>query len=90
MSLSLEVKELLISSLNLEDISVSDIKDDAPLFTGDLGLDSIDALELGVALKKKYNVSVNADDKGAEKHFESVNTIVSFLETQIANPPPAT
>lgn len=85
MSLSLEVKELLISTLNLEDIAVSDIKDDAPLFTGDLGLDSIDALEIGVALKKKYNVSVEADSQGAEKHFESINTIVSFLETKISS-----
>ena len=54
-----EIKELIISALDLEDITVSDIDSKAPLFTEGLGLDSIDALELGMALKKKYGVNFN-------------------------------
>ena len=53
MSLENEIKTLIISSLELEDITTDDIKDDEPLFGSGLGLDSIDALELGMALKKQ-------------------------------------
>ena len=81
MSLQSEVKKLVIDTLNLEDIAVEDIKDDAPLFVGGLGLDSIDALELGVAIKKKYNITIDADSGGAEKHFESINSLVSLIES---------
>ena len=54
MSLENEIKTLIIESLELEDVTVDDIKDEEPLFISGLGLDSIDALELGMALKKKY------------------------------------
>ncbi|ACX90257.1 hypothetical protein Pecwa_4569 [Pectobacterium parmentieri WPP163] len=50
-SLFIEIKEMIIDSLNLEDISVDEIETDAPLFGEGLGLDSIDALELGLAVK---------------------------------------
>ena len=53
-----EIKELIISSLELEDVKPEDIKDDAPIFGKGLGLDSIDALELGVAIKKKFGVKL--------------------------------
>ena len=56
MSLEEDIKKLIIKSLDLEDISVDDIEDEAPLFNEGLGLDSIDALELGMALKKQYNL----------------------------------
>lgn len=52
MCLEKEIKTLIIESLELEDITADDIKDDEPLFISGLGLDSIDALELGMALKK--------------------------------------
>ena len=61
-NLEAELKELIISTLNLEDIRVDEIADEEPLFVNGLGLDSIDALELGVAIKKKYNVVLQADD----------------------------
>ena len=54
MCLENEIKTLIIESLELEDITIDDIKDEEPLFVSGLGLDSIDALELGMALKKKY------------------------------------
>ncbi len=78
--LELEVKQLIISSLNLEDIKPEDINSAEPLFVEGLGLDSIDALELGVAIKKKFNIILNADDASVKKHFESVNSLVKFIE----------
>ena len=55
--LELEIKKLIISSLNLEDYQPEDITSEESLFADGLGLDSIDALELGVALQKKYGLN---------------------------------
>ena len=66
--------------LNLEDITPDDIDSNAPLFGDGLGLDSIDALELGVAMKKKYNITLNSDDTAIRKHFESVKSLAKFIE----------
>ncbi|WP_440617529.1 phosphopantetheine-binding protein [Cysteiniphilum sp. 6C5] len=80
--LELELKELIIDVLNLEDITTEDIASDMQLFGDELGLDSIDALELGVALKKKYNIELNEDTDDVKKHFESVKTLAQFIATQ--------
>ena len=56
-----ELKQMIIDVLALEDISIEDIDTDAPLFGDGLGLDSIDALELGLALKERYNIDLNAE-----------------------------
>jgi acyl carrier protein len=74
-----EIKKLIISSVELEDLTVDDIKDEAPLFGEGLGLDSIDALEIGVALKKKFNVKFSAEDKENRKHFASVNALADYV-----------
>ena len=55
--LELEIKQLIIDTLMLEDIKPEDIDSAEPLFVEGLGLDSIDALELGVALQKKYGTA---------------------------------
>ena len=73
------IKELIISSLELEDITPEDIKDDAPIFGKGLGLDSIDALELGVAIKKKFGVKLSAESEDSRKHFASVNALAEFI-----------
>ncbi len=78
--LEFEVKQLIINTLNLEDITPTDIDSQAPLFVEGLGLDSIDALELGVAIKKKYNITINSDDANTRKHFESVSNLTKFIE----------
>ena len=78
--LSQEVKELIIDTLNLEDMTVNDIDENEPLFGDGLGLDSIDALELGVAIKKKYNITINSDDENAKTYFESVSSLVKFIQ----------
>ncbi|MBD1575187.1 MULTISPECIES: phosphopantetheine-binding protein [Vibrio] len=74
-----ELKTLIIESLNLEDIQVSDIDSDAPLFGEGLGLDSIDALELGLAIKKRYNVVIDADDANTREHFSSVANLAKYV-----------
>jgi acyl carrier protein len=79
--LELEVKELIIDVLQLEDISVDDIETDAPLFVEGLGLDSIDALELGVALQKKYGISLSADSEDTRRHFSSVKALAAMIDS---------
>ncbi len=74
-----EVKELIIEVLQLEDIGAVDIDTDAPLFGDGLGLDSIDALELGVALQKKYGISLSADANDTRRHFASVRSLAAMI-----------
>lgn len=80
--LSQEIKQLIIDALDLEDITPADIDDNAPLFIDGLGLDSIDALELGVALKKKFNVKIDGNADDSKKHFFSVKTLNDFILQQ--------
>jgi acyl carrier protein len=76
-----EIKLLIIEALELEDIAPADIVDEAPLFGEGLGLDSIDALELGVALKKKFNVKFSAENAETRKHFASVDALAAYIKT---------
>lgn len=75
-----EVKEMIIDVLQLEDISPSDIDTDAPLFVEGLGLDSIDALELGVALQKRYGISLSAESEDTRRHFSSVRALAALIQ----------
>ncbi|MBA3580857.1 MAG: acyl carrier protein [Gammaproteobacteria bacterium] len=77
--LKLELKQLIIDSLNLEDVTPADIIDDAPLFIEGLGLDSIDALELGLALQKQYGIKMEKDSEETRKHFASINALAAFV-----------
>lgn len=83
MSIKEDIKNLIIESLALEEITPDDIKDDEPLFNEGLGLDSIDALELGMAIKRKYNISMEGDKEVNKKYFYSVNTLSEFVESKI-------
>lgn len=74
-----EVKQLIIDVLQLEDIKPEDIDAEAPLFVEGLGLDSIDALELGVALQKRYGISLSADSEETRAHFKSVHTLAAMI-----------
>ncbi len=81
-SLKLEIKRLLIETLDLEDMTPADIDDDAPLFDTDgIGLDSIDALEIGIALRKQYQLTIAADDQRTREHFRSVNTLAVLIQS---------
>lgn len=75
-----ELKELIIECLDLEDISPADIASDQPLFVDGLGLDSIDALELGMNIQKKYQVKLDANSEETKKHFASVNALMAFIQ----------
>ncbi len=79
--LELEVKELIIDVLQLEDITPADIDSAAPLFVDGLGLDSIDALELGVALQQKYGISLSADSEDTRRHFASVQALAAMIDS---------
>ena len=83
MELREELKQLIIESLALEEITPSDIKDDEPLFNEGLGLDSIDALELGMALKRKYDITLKSKKEENQKYFYSVSTLADFVESKI-------
>jgi acyl carrier protein len=74
-----ELKQLLIEVLNLEDLSVEQIDSDAPLFGEGLGLDSIDALEFGVAIRRKYDVLMDVDSKTTRDHFASIASLARFI-----------
>ncbi|GAA4360648.1 phosphopantetheine-binding protein [Kangiella marina] len=77
-----EIKAVIIESLDLEDISIDDIETQEPLFGDGLGLDSIDALELGLALKKKFDIKLDSNSEESKKHFYSVSTLADFIEQQ--------
>jgi acyl carrier protein len=74
-----EIKELIISALSLEDMRPEDIDAAAPLFEEGLGLDSIDALELGLALQKRYGVTLSEDSQETRRHFASVQALAAFV-----------
>ena len=85
-ALKQEIKELIISALELEDISPEDIENTAPIFGEGLGLDSIDALELGVALKKKFGVKFSTESADNKKHFASVDALAAYIIAETNNP----
>ena len=74
-----EVKQLIIDTLDLEDIEPTDIDYEDALFIDGLGLDSIDALELGVAIKKAFDVKIDNNSDDSKKHFYSVKTLCEFI-----------
>lgn len=69
----------MISALALEEVRPEDIDVAAPLFVEGLGLDSIDALELGLALQKRFGVHMSADAEETRRHFHSVSSLASFV-----------
>ncbi|MBE6354983.1 phosphopantetheine-binding protein [Treponema sp.] len=79
-----QIKEVIIDSLDLEDVKPEDIVDSEPLFGSGLGLDSIDALELGVALKKKFGVKFSSESADNKKHFASVNALAEYISAEKA------
>lgn len=77
-----EIKTLIIHVLNLEDITPNEIETEAPLFGDGLGLDSIDALELGLAIKNQYSIVLSAESDETKKAFYSVKTLANFIYSQ--------
>lgn len=83
--LHLEIKQLIIDSLGLEDITPADIDNAAPLFGDEgLGLDSVDALELGLAVQKHFGLQLDGENEAMRQSFASVDTLAAFVATQKA------
>lgn len=77
-----KLKEIVVTSLDLEDVSVDDIESEMPLFGEGLGLDSIDALELGMAVKKQFGVIFSSNPADNKRIFYSVKTLADYIEEQ--------
>lgn len=77
-----EVGQLIIDALNPEDIAVSDIEVEAPLFRDGLGLDSIDALELALAISRQYGFQLRSDDENNVRIFSSLRALASHINEQ--------
>ncbi|WP_448207162.1 phosphopantetheine-binding protein [Azospirillum sp. sgz302134] len=77
-----EVKALIVSALKLEDLAPEDIDSDEPLFVEGLGLDSIDALELGVALRKTFGLKIDSVSEDIKAHFATVRSLARFIRSQ--------
>ncbi|MET0065858.1 MAG: phosphopantetheine-binding protein [Candidatus Thiodiazotropha sp.] len=75
----LEVAQLIVDTLNLEDVSADEIEPDAPLFRDGLGLDSIDALELSLGIKQKYGIQLKADDENITEIFSSLAKLTRYI-----------
>ncbi|OZI60081.1 phosphopantetheine-binding protein [Bordetella genomosp. 11] len=77
-----EIKQLIIDALGLEDIAPEDIASDADLFGDGLGLDSVDALELGLALQKRYGIAIDPETRNMRDHFATVTNLSKFVSAQ--------
>ncbi|WP_166210849.1 phosphopantetheine-binding protein [Cognatiluteimonas telluris] len=75
-----ELAELLVDSLNLEDVAPESIDPDAPLFNSGLGLDSIDALELALAISKRYGFQLRSDNDENRKIFASLRALAAHVQ----------
>ena len=79
-----ELKELVVSALNLEDITPDEIDSDEQLFVSGLGLDSIDGLELGMALRKKYGIKPAGTKEEIRAIFATIRSLAHYIAAQQA------
>ncbi len=79
-----EVAGLIVDSLNLEEVAAEDIDPEAPLFREGLGLDSIDALELALAISRAYGVQIRSDDENNRQIFASLRALAAHIEANRA------
>jgi acyl carrier protein len=86
-SIRADLKRLIVTTLNLDGLTPEAIADDAPLFGAGLGLDSVDALELVVALEKEYGISI-ASHEVEKSVFGSLASLAAFVERRLGEPKP--
>ena len=77
-----EIKALIVEALALEDVTPEEIETEAPLFVEGLGLDSIDALELAMALEERFGVTIDDDPERNQQIFASVQSLAAFVTDQ--------
>ena len=80
-----ELKRLIVEALVLEDIAPDEIESEAPLFVEGLGLDSIDALELAMALEERFGVKIEDDPDENRRIFASVRSLAEFVNSQLSH-----
>ena len=74
-----EIRQVVLSSVEVDGLTAADMPADAPLFGDGVGLDSIDALEIGAALRRKYQVKFKANSDENREHFRSISTLAAFI-----------
>ncbi|MFO8071295.1 MAG: phosphopantetheine-binding protein [Polyangia bacterium] len=79
--LKLDLKRMIVEAANLEDVEPGEIEDDQPLFVEGLGLDSIDALELSVALESRFGINISDTDT-AKTAFASIDSLADYVTKQ--------
>ena len=84
-SLELRLKNLIVESLMLEDVKPEDIETEGPLFVEGLGLDSIDALELAMAIHQEFGVKTSPEDERNRQIFYSVKSLAEFILAEKAS-----
>ena len=77
-----EIRQVILSSVEVDGLTSADLPSDAPLFGDGVGLDSIDALEIGAALRKKYQVKFKANSEENRVHFRTIASLADFIAAQ--------
>jgi acyl carrier protein len=83
-NLHLELKQMIIDTLDLEDIEAAEIDDEEALFVDGLGLDSIDALEIGLMLQVHYGINLKSDSEETRQHFTSIKALAELVDSHRA------
>ncbi|MGE3538569.1 MAG: phosphopantetheine-binding protein [Candidatus Tectimicrobiota bacterium] len=78
-----ELKQFIVTTLRLEDVRPQDIDSEQALFNEGLGLDSIDGLELGMAIAKKYHIVLSQDAEENRRSFANIKNLCAFIRQQM-------
>ena len=81
-----EIRGIILASVEMDGLTAADLAAEKPLFGEGVGLDSIDALEIGAALRKKYQVKFKANSDENRAHFRSIATLTDFIATNAGIP----
>jgi acyl carrier protein len=84
-ALEIDLKRLIVEVVDLEDLKPEDIGSDTPLFNEGLGFDSIDALEIGMAVAKKYGIKFGRDQDENTRHFRTVKTLAELIQQKTSS-----
>ena len=77
-----QIRQVILSSVEVDGLTAADLPSDASLFGDGVGLDSIDALEIGAALRKKYQVKFKANSDENRVHFRTISSLADFIASQ--------
>lgn len=78
-----EIRQIILSSVEMDGLTMQDLESEKPLFGEGVGLDSIDALEIGAAIRRKYSVKFKANSAENKEHFKSVSTLANFVAANL-------